>query len=80
MCPCPSHGNPIPHLRIARIPRLGLRPDRLRLVAQEDPTVLMARFQTTQGIGELAVAEDKSVETVLQVLKDQWGYLVATAL
>ena len=42
--------------------------------------VLIARLQTTQGIGELAVAEDKSVETVLQVPKDQWGYLVATAL
>ena len=70
----------MPHLRIARVPRLGLRPDRLRQVAQEDPTVLIACLQTTQGIGELAVAEDKSVEMVLQVPKDQWGYLVATAL
>ena len=42
--------------------------------------VLMACLQTTQGIGELAVPEDKLVEMVLQVPKDQWGYLVATAL
>ena len=55
----------MPHIRIARVLHLGLRPDRLHPVAQEDPTVLMARLQTTQGIGELAVAEDKSVETVL---------------
>ena len=40
----------------------------------------MARLKMTQGIGELAVAEDKSVEMVLQVPKDQWGYLVAMAL
>ena len=49
-------------------------------MAQEDPTVLTARLQTTQGIGELVVAEDKLVEMVLQVPKDQWGYLVAMAL
>ena len=55
----------MPHLRIARVLCLGLRPDCLRPVAQEDPTVLMARLQMTQGIGELAVTEDKSVETVL---------------
>ena len=52
----------MPHLCVLR---LGLRPDCLRPVAQEDPTVLMARLQTTQGIGELVVAEDKLVETVL---------------
>ena len=55
----------MPHLHIARILRLGLCPDRLHPVAQEDPTVLMARLQMTQGIRELVVAEDKSVETVL---------------
>ena len=55
----------MPRLCIARVLRLGLRPDRVRPVAQEDPTVLMARLQTTQDIGELAVTEDKSVETVL---------------
>jgi hypothetical protein len=55
----------MPRLRIARVLRLSLCPDRLRPVAQEDPTVLMARLQTTQDIGELAVAEDKSVEMVL---------------
>ena len=44
---------------------LSLCPDRLRLVAQEDLTVLMACRQMTQGIRELVVAEDKSVETVL---------------
>ena len=70
----------MPHLHIARIPCLGLCPDHLRPVAQEDPTVLMACLQMTQGIGELAVAEDKSGETVLQAPKDQWGYLVASAL
>ena len=48
----------MPHLCIARVLRLGLRLDRLRPVAQEDLTVLMARLQTTQGIGELAVVED----------------------
>ena len=41
---------------------------------------MAARLQMTQGIGEFAVAEDKPVETVLPVPKDQWGYLVATAL
>ena len=55
----------MPCLHIACILRLGLRPNRLRPVAQEDPTVLMARLQKTQDIGELVVAEDKSVETVL---------------
>ena len=48
----------MPHLHIARVLRLGLRLDRLRPVAQEDLTVLMACLQTTQGIRELAVAED----------------------
>ena len=56
----------MPHLRIARVLRLGLCPDRLRQVALEDLTALMAHLQTTQGIGELAVAEDKSVETVTE--------------
>ena len=55
----------MPCLHIAHVLRLGLRPNRLHPVAQEDPTVLMARLQTTQDIGELAVAEDKSVKTVL---------------
>ena len=55
----------MPRLHIARILRLGLCPDPLHPVAQEDLTVLMARLQMTQGIRELAVAEDKSVETVL---------------
>ena len=44
---------------------LSLCPDRLHPVTQEDLTVLMACHQTTQGIRELAVAEDKSVEMVL---------------
>ena len=53
----------MPCLCLARILCLG--PDRLHLVAQEDPTVLMALLQMTQDIGELTVAEDKPDETVL---------------
>jgi hypothetical protein len=47
-------------------------------VAREDPTALMARLQTIQGIGEFAVAEDKTVETVLWAPEGQGGYQVAT--
>ena len=63
--PLPFCENPMPCLCIARVLRLGLGPDCLHPVAQEDLTVLMAHLQTTQDIRELAVAEDKSVETVL---------------
>ena len=55
----------MPHLCIARVLRLRLRPDRLHPVAQKDPMVLMARLQTTQDTGELAVAEDRPDEMVL---------------